>query len=261
MLDRLQRLQPEDVGICLISGGGSALLCAPADGVTWQDKRTTTRMLSSRGASIRELNCVRTHLSTVKGGGLARAFSGGRLLTLVLSDVLGDPLETIASGPTVPRPRDEEAALQVLRRWDPTLAEFPPAVVTYLSQKHHQPTAPAAGPHWVHLLGNNDLASAASAAHAAQLGYEVRTLPVDPHEGAVAETASRLVAELDRMSARGGRQCVISGGEPVVTLVEESVRGLGGRNQQLVLTALLERLSQRNTVHGTLWSAVRWYRR
>ncbi|MEM8678001.1 MAG: DUF4147 domain-containing protein, partial [Planctomycetota bacterium] len=250
ILARLERLRPQDVGICLISGGGSALLCAPVTGVSWEDKLLTTRLLSSRGASIRQLNCVRTQLSTVKGGGLARRFSGSSLLTLVLSDVLGDPVETIASGPTVPRPRADAEALQILREVDPSLYEVPASVVAYLSRKHHQTPASGSARRFLHLLGNNDVATAAAAASAEQRGYQTRRLPVDPHEGVVEDTARQLLDELDAMRAEGGRRCLISGGEPVVSLVDESQRGLGGRNQQLVLTALLDAWARRRDLPG-----------
>ena len=108
-------LGPDDLCLCLISGGGSALLPAPAEGVTLADKLAVTRHLSAAGANIEELNTVRKQLSRIKGGGLARACRAGRLVALIISDVLGDPLDVIASGPTVEDSSTPEAALDVLR--------------------------------------------------------------------------------------------------------------------------------------------------
>src|SRR5207248_9132586 len=122
---------PDDLGLCLLSGGGSALLPAPADGLTLDDKQQVTRLLHASGATIGEMYCVRKHLSAVKGGRLAQAFLGGAaarsLFTLVISDVIGDPLDVIASGPTVPDPTTFADALAVLGRYG--LPERVPAAV------------------------------------------------------------------------------------------------------------------------------------
>ncbi len=117
MLRRVAALGPSDLCFCLISGGGSALMPAPVAGVSLADKLAVTQLLSTRGASIEELNTVRTPLSRIKGGGLARACKAGRLIALVLSDVLGDPLEIIASGPTVPCDVDPRRAENILARY------------------------------------------------------------------------------------------------------------------------------------------------
>src|SRR5438067_1895157 len=102
MLELFAGAGPDDLGLCLISGGGSALLPAPVVGVPLADKQEVTRLLHACGATIGEMNCVRKHLSRIKGGGLARAFTGRALFSLIVSDVVGDPLDVIASGPTVP---------------------------------------------------------------------------------------------------------------------------------------------------------------
>ena len=102
ILRQVRALTPRDLCICLISGGGSALFPAPCEGVSLHDKLRITRHLSAAGANIQQINAVRTSLSAVKGGGLARACGAGVLITLIISDVMGDPLDTIASGPTVP---------------------------------------------------------------------------------------------------------------------------------------------------------------
>ena len=114
ILRLVESLGPRDLCLCLISGGGSALLPAPVKGVTLEDKLAVTRHLSAAGANIEQLNTVRKQLSRIKGGGLARACRAGRLVALILSDVLGDPLEIIASGPTVEDTSTPQAALAVL---------------------------------------------------------------------------------------------------------------------------------------------------
>ncbi len=117
ILRLVESLAPQDVCFVLLSGGGSALLPAPADGITLADKLTVTRRLSAAGANITELNTVRKWLSRIKGGGLARACRAGRLFTLIISDVLGDPLDVIASGPTVIDRSTPAEALAVLERF------------------------------------------------------------------------------------------------------------------------------------------------
>ncbi len=117
MLALFANAGPEDVGICLISGGGSALLPAPIEGITLADKQAVTRLLHSSGASINEMNCVRKHLSRIKGGQLAKAFTGKAIFSLIISDVVGDPLEVIASGPTASDPSTFADALAVIERY------------------------------------------------------------------------------------------------------------------------------------------------
>ena len=106
MLRLLASAGPDDVAVCLLSGGGSALLPAPVEGITLADKQAVTKLLHRCGATIDEMNCVRKHLSRVKGGRLAEAFRGRLLVSLIISDVVGDPLDVIASGPTAPDPTD-----------------------------------------------------------------------------------------------------------------------------------------------------------
>ena len=123
----VESLGPDDLCLCLLSGGGSALLPAPVEGITLDDKLAVTRHLSAAGANIQELNTVRKQLSRIKGGGLARACRAGRLVSLIISDVLGDPLDVIASGPTVPDTSTPEAALEVLDRFVPARPASRPA--------------------------------------------------------------------------------------------------------------------------------------
>ncbi|HEY7423650.1 MAG TPA: glycerate-2-kinase family protein, partial [Gemmataceae bacterium] len=111
MLDLVRQAGPRDVGLCLLSGGGSALLPAPVDGISLQDKQHVTALLHACGATINEMNCVRKHLSDIKGGRLAEAFGERPLFSLIISDVIGDPLDVIASGPTAADPTTFDGAL------------------------------------------------------------------------------------------------------------------------------------------------------
>jgi hydroxypyruvate reductase/glycerate 2-kinase len=244
MLDLVAAAGPADAGLCLLSGGGSALMPAPADGLTLEEKQRVTRLLHACGATIDEMNCVRKHLSRVKGGRLAQAFGGRPLFSLVLSDVVGDPLDVIASGPTAADPTTFADALAVLERHR-LIARVPPAVLTHLERGHAGliPETPKELPPGVHnrVLGNNARALTAAAANAQALGYAVVNL------GSFVEGETRQVATafagLVRSVRADGRPapppvCLLSGGETTVTLGEG--HGRGGRNQEFVLAALVK---------------------
>jgi hydroxypyruvate reductase len=248
----VQALGPEDLCLALISGGGSALMPAPVEGVSLADKLAVTRHLSAAGANIEELNTVRKQLSRLKGGGLARACRAGRLAALIISDVLGDPLEIIASGPTVEDSSTPEAALAILDRYQAKAAGVPQAVFDYLAARcrdnrtRHAPRD--ADPHaereeyvcpvWNLVVGNNATAVDAAGQEAERLGYSHAMTSAARSEGAAEEVGRRLAAMALSMRGRPGPNCLISGGEPVVKLAAAEKRGLGGRNQQLVLAAL-----------------------
>jgi hydroxypyruvate reductase len=134
ILELVRSLGDDDVCLCLISGGGSALLPAPAEGITLDDKLVVTRHLSAAGANIRELNTVRKQLSRIKGGGLARACGAGRLIALIISDVLGDPLDVIASGPTVADASTPQQALEILDQFQSRQAGVSPRVFQVLER-------------------------------------------------------------------------------------------------------------------------------
>ncbi|MEM8865642.1 MAG: DUF4147 domain-containing protein, partial [Planctomycetota bacterium] len=229
-----------DLCICLISGGGSALLPAPIEGITLAEKVAITRLLASSGATINQLNTVRSPLSRIKGGGLARACKAGTLLTLILSDVLGDPLDIIASGPTVPTASRPEEALQVLADLKPTDHEAVRPIVTCLkSLPDKSPIEPAAEVHNV-ILANNAAAVDAAGIEAERLGYNHAMDCATSSEGAAEDVGVRLAEMAIRMREQPGPNCLITGGEPTVVLADEAIRGVGGRNQQLVLAALQE---------------------
>ena len=236
-------LGPNDVCLCLISGGGSALLPAPVDGITLADKQAVTRHLSAAGANIEQLNAVRKQLSRIKGGGLARACGAGTLISLIISDVTGDPLDVIASGPTVQDTSTPQQALDLLHQFQASSAGISPAVFQYLQQQAAQHSAPKSFPtnkvhNWV--IGNNARAVQAAAEEARRRGYVVRSRGAETAEGLADEVGRSLVRELLQHEAEFN--ALITGGEPVVQLAPAAKRGKGGRNQQLVLAALVELL-------------------
>ncbi|HEY1598352.1 MAG TPA: DUF4147 domain-containing protein [Pirellulales bacterium] len=243
----------DDLCLALISGGGSALLPAPVAGISLVDKLAVTRHLSAAGADIRQLNTVRKQLSRIKGGGLRRACRAGRLVTLIISDVLGDPLDIIASGPTVDDPSTPDDALAVLEKFHAQEAGIAPAVFDYLrsaaKRSDHRTGCPATNL----VIGNNSTAVDASAREAARLGYTVETAPTNPREGFAEDVGRQLADKLLVMRRAAGPHCLVSGGEPVVKLAPAETRGRGGRNQQLVLAAA-EQLAHENVDHFAMIS-------
>jgi glycerate 2-kinase len=242
ILELVGSLGPDDLCICLISGGGSALLPAPVEGISLADKQQLTRELSAAGANIEELNTVRKPLSRIKGGGLARACRAGQLITLIISDVLGDPLDVIASGPTVPNPKTAADALAILDRLKVVV---PPSVRQVLES---QRAAPQAAPPTCQVtnlvIGNLASAVEAAGAEATRRGYVPMTHTATTLEGPAEEIGRQLAGEAARMAAgHTSYNCIITGGEPTVRLAPADIRGKGGRNQQLVLAAMVELLA------------------
>lgn len=241
----IESLGPDDLCLCLISGGGSALMPAPVEGVSLDDKLAVTRHLSASGANIEQLNLVRRHLSRLKGGGLLRACRAGRLVALIISDVLGDPLEAIASGPTVPDASTPQAALDVLEQFQSREAGISRRVFDYLRQARDPQKSPATseptcGKVVNLVIGNNATAVQAAAEEAKRLGYAVVAAGATRSEGLAEDIGRRLAEEAVALRDGPSPACLISGGEPVVKLVEPKRRGLGGRNQQLVLAAAVQ---------------------
>ncbi|HKB00643.1 MAG TPA: DUF4147 domain-containing protein [Gemmataceae bacterium] len=241
MLALVRSAGPDDVAVCLLSGGGSALLPAP-DGVSLEDKQAVTKLLHACGATIQEMNAVRKHLSKVKGGRLAQTFRGRDLFSLIISDVVGDPLDVIASGPTAADPSTFADALAVLDRY--ALRDMaPPAVVEHLGlgAAGELPETPKQLPSHVHnvILGNNALALHAAAAKAEALGYRVLNLGSFV-EGETRQVATAVAGVVRSIRADGlpvaPPACLLIGGETTVTL--GSNPGKGGRNQEFVLAAL-----------------------
>jgi hydroxypyruvate reductase/glycerate 2-kinase len=232
---------PDDVGLCLLSGGGSALLPAPAEGLTLADKQQVTQLLHSCGATINEMNAVRKHLSRIKGGRLAQAFHGKALYSLVISDVVGDPLDVIASGPTAPDPTTFADALSILKKYQ--LAERVPAAVRDLLERGNRgeiEETPKVTPANVHhmILANNALSLTAATRVAEGLGYRVLNLgsfiegETQPVALALAGVARSILHDWLPLPTP---VCLISGGETTVTLSPD--HGRGGRNQEFALGA------------------------
>ena len=247
ILQLVESAGPRDLCLALISGGGSALLPRRSMGSRWTINCRVTRTLSAAGADITELNTVRKHLSRIKGGGLLRACRAGHLITLVLSDVLGDPLDMIASGPTVPDPTTAAQAVEVLRRYDPEM-ELPESVYRALADdRAADHSSDQVCPSTVVVIGNNAVAVDEAGIRAEALGYNHAMQSASQCEGA-AEDVGRRLAEmtLEMLRAEPSRHrtdCLISGGEPTVSLIDAAQRGRGGRNQQLVLAAYQQLLA------------------
>lgn len=245
ILELVQSAGERDLCLVLISGGGSALLPLPVSGVSLAAKQQVTRLLMQRGATIGELNCVRKQLSRVKGGGLARSSRARRMVSLILSDVIGDPLDVIASGPTVPDSSTPGEALKVLRRFEAGDQNFPREVIDYLIKRETE-NEPQDFPHERvenHVIGNNRTALEAAGEAATQRGYEVRSLGSD--RSGKAEEEGREFARQCReiqgeLRATGHPVCLLSGGEPTVKLTPTDKPRKGGRNQQLILSVLDE---------------------
>lgn len=238
ILDTVAALGPDDLCFCLLSGGGSALLPAPVEGVSLADKVALTKFLSSAGANIQELNTVRKHLSRIKGGGLARACRAGRLITLIISDVIGDPLEVIASGPTVEDTSSAAEALAILQRLDSERL-VPASIYTHLessagSLKRKPPRCEVTNL----VIGNNAVAVDAAGIEAERRGYSHAMQAATKLEGPAEEIGVHLAEMALSMKGTEGPDCLITGGEPIVRLAPPELRGKGGRNQQLVLAAL-----------------------
>lgn len=238
ILEIVGGLGPRDLCICLISGGGSALLPAPMEGVSLADKQGVTRFLSGAGANIRELNTVRKQLSRIKGGGLAQACKAGTLVSLIISDVLGDPLDVIASGPTVVDLSTPSDALAVLEKFDPERSQVPAAIYQVLEDAKDSTQPPPTCRVINEVIGNLAVAVDAAGIEAERRGYSHAMLIASDMEGPAEEVGRHLAQLALLMRSEAGPDCLITGGEPVVQLAAESERGLGGRNQQLVLAAL-----------------------
>lgn len=243
ILELVGALTDCDLCLVLLSGGGSALLPAPVPGVSLEDKQTITRLLMHGGATINELNCVRKQLSRIKGGGLARALRCGRMISLIISDVIGDPLDVIASGPTVDDRSTPSQALEVIERIVGDDEAVPLSIRNFLRQRHDgRLSRDELDTRRVRnfIIGNNEVAVQAAAAKAAELGCSVRSQG-SGLEGVAAETGRDLARTCLRVRQEEGNStgpvCLISGGEPVVHLVDTDQPRKGGRNQELVLAA------------------------
>ena len=240
ILTMVNKAEKDDLVICLLSGGGSALMADVPDGCTLEDLKSLSSILLKTGANITEMNCIRKHLSRVKGGLLAKAAAPARVVTLILSDVIGDPLDVIASGPTVPDPTTFADAISILRKYNientiprqiyralhdglvkkrqETLKEFDEALLKTTNL----------------IIGNNTLALGSAKQKAEALGYETQILS-NTLQGEVDEVAGHIIKHAQSVNYENNNKkiCLLFAGEPTVKVKGS---GLGGRNQHLALT-------------------------
>ncbi|WP_298831807.1 glycerate kinase [uncultured Piscinibacter sp.] len=231
-----QGLTADDLVLCLISGGGSALLSLPAPGITLEQKQAINKALLKSGAAIDEMNCVRKHLSAIKGGRLATNCAPARVVTLLISDVPGDAPEVIASGPTVPDTTTCADALAILNRY---AIEIPPAARAGLESGSFESPKPGdarfAG-HEVHMIATprQSLEAAAAVARAAGLAAHILSDEMEGESREVGKVHAALARSVSRSNTPFARPCVIlSGGETTVTV--KSKGGRGGRATEFLL--------------------------
>jgi glycerate-2-kinase len=254
----IELLKSADTGtlvICLLSGGGSALMPAPGEGITLAEKQVVTHLLLAAGASIEEINAVRKHLSLLKGGGMARLAAPARLHVLILSDVIGDRLDTIASGPAVADPTTFGDCVEIAKRYG-ILDSLPASVRDHLERgvRGEAPETAKAGEHVLDgsrntLIGNNRMSVDAARRAAERMGYHTLVLST-VIEGEAREIGTFFGAVASEIHHSGNPipipACVIGGGETTVTLrgsgFTPHVRahagtpsGKGGRNQEMAL--------------------------
>lgn len=237
-----RRAGKRDLVLCLISGGASALLPLPADPITLEEKQQTTRLLLACGATIHEMNCVRKHLSDIKGGRLAELAAPATIHSLILSDVVGDDLSVIGSGPTAPDPSSFADALAILDKFG-VRKKVPGAVRVRLEygQAGAIPETPKMLGRKVRnqIVGSNRMAMTAAAAKARELGY--RTLVLSSQ----IEGETRDVARVHAAVVKEHRGCILSGGETTVTI---HGTGKGGRNQEFTLAAAINLIGVHDVV-------------
>ena len=241
ILDLTEGLTEHDLVLCLISGGGSALLSLPVEGLAFEDKQRINQQLLASGAAIGEMNCVRKHLSRIKGGRLAAACAPARVVTLTISDVPGDDPSVIASGPTVPDASTCADALAILARYG---IDVPPAIQAALEAGTLETPKPGnarfAG-HAVHLIATpqQSLEAAAAAARAAGIAAHILSDEIEGESREVAKVHAALARAVARHGAPFARPCVIlSGGETTVSLrprAPGAAKGSGGRAGEFCL--------------------------
>ena len=245
LADLLRAATPRDLIFCVISGGGSALMTLPADGITLADLQATTQLLLRAGATIHQVNAIRKHLDLVKGGGLARLAGGARAVSLILSDVVGDDLSVIASGPTSPDPSTFADAWSVVEQFD-LIEQLPKSVRARLElgRSGGLPDTPKPGDPIFDrvqtvIVGSNTRAAQAAESLAKKLSFNTLLLStyVQGEAREVAKVAAAIAQEINRFNRPIQRPaCIIWGGETTVTV---KGHGLGGRNQELALAAAI----------------------
>ena len=245
ILEILEGADERSLVVCLLSGGGSAIMPAPVAGCSLEDKQETTRLLLECGANIVELNAVRKHLSKVKGGGLARAAFPATVVALMLSDVIGDPMDVIASGPTVPDTSTYKTCREIFDKYE-LFEQLPSSVQSRMNdglagqvEDTPKPGDEALGRVQNVVVGSNGLAVEAAEAKAKELGYNTLKLStrLEGEAREIAHVHAAIAKEI--LSSDAPVQvpaCVIAGGETTVTVRGS---GKGGRNQEMALAAAI----------------------
>jgi hydroxypyruvate reductase/glycerate 2-kinase len=245
VLNFLRGVDETTLVVFLISGGGSALLACPAEGITLKEKQAVTGLLLNAGANINELNAVRKHISAVKGGRLAEAASPAATVSLILSDVIGDPLDVIASGPTSPDPSTFDQAIAVINKYK-LMEKMPARVIERLVKGSGgliAETLKHGSPHLRSIkniiVGSNSLAVNAAKLAAEAAGYrtEVLSTTLSGEASIVAKDLARTAVEKKRSLHYGEKVCLIAGGETTVTVKGD---GKGGRNTEMALAFGIE---------------------
>lgn len=259
ILELLADTTERDLVINLLSGGGSALLVAPAEGLTLADLQAMTASLLGAGATINEINCLRKHCSQVKGGQLARSIHPARFATLAVSDVIGSPLDVIASGPTVPDSGDWQETQSIVEKFQ-LMPLLPPPIRARLEAgwRGELPDTPNANDPLFEgnptlVVADNRMAMAAAETRARALGFN--TVWMSSYVEGEASEVAKVLCGFGREVAEHGLPvpspaCLLFGGETTVTLSEGS--GQGGRNQELALAAAFELADQPRTILASL---------
>lgn len=242
-----KKITANDLVFCLISGGGSALVTSPVNGIQLQDLQILTNLLLTSGARIDEINVLRRHLDEIKGGGLARMIAPAKMISLILSDVVNSPLETIASGPTAPDPSTLSDAMTVLEKYQLT-KKVPKSILQnlYSGNETLKMEDPIFDLVQNVLIADNFLASKAAGKQAEKSGFKVVQLG-NGWQGEARKVAVELCNVLK--SYQDHHLCLIAGGETTVTI---SGQGAGGRNQELALAAVSELAGLQNVLLMTL---------
>lgn len=235
ILTILEKTRANDLVVFLISGGGSALMTVPVDGVSLEDMAQLTSLLLGCGARIDEINALRRALDRVKGGGLAKTAFPAQIITLLLSDVVDSPLEAIASGPTVPNPTSNSDAFSVLKKYN-LLKQVPLTILDTLEKKDDFEENKTSLKGNTLVIGSNFISAEAARLQAMREGFNAQIVTTSL-QGEAAEVGRELAQRLRRESTKRPF-CLIFGGETTVTL--NNATGQGGRNQELALAAVKE---------------------
>lgn len=246
LLSTVSNLTSKTLVICLFSGGGSALLPAPVHGISLKEKQQATKLLLEAGCTIDEINTVRKHISRIKGGLLAKAAHPAKVISLILSDVIGDRLDTISSGPTCPDNTTYKDCLKLIRKYG-LEGQLPKSVADLIMERanNRRNETPNHQSHWFSkvqniIIGNNKMALESAESKARDLGY--KTLLLTSCLQGEAKEVGIVLSSIAKEVKLNGRPisrpaCLLSGGE---TTVKIKGKGVGGRNQELALSAAIQ---------------------